>query len=109
MPYDNIRYDVADRVAQITLARPDYRNAQSRRLIEELDDALHVAAEDTDVGAIILRGEGDHFSAGHDLGSPEQKADLEARPYEEGLRGFYKRAWDLNIDVALHGGDGGLG
>jgi enoyl-CoA hydratase len=101
MPYDNIRYDIADRVAQITLARPDYRNAQSRRLIEELDDAFHAAADDTEVGAIILRGEGDHFSAGHDLGSPQQKADLEARPYEEGLRGFYKRTWDLNVDVCL--------
>src|SRR5690606_24590429 len=46
-------------------------------------------------------GEGDHFSAGHDLGTPEELADREARPTEEGLRGRYRRSWDNNIDKSL--------
>ena len=99
--YEQISYAVVDRVARLTLNRPRYRNAQSRVLLGELDDAFECAAEDTEVRVIVLRGEGDHFSAGHDLGTPEQLADLEARPYEPGLRGRYKRSWDLNIEYSL--------
>jgi enoyl-CoA hydratase len=50
---------------------------------------------------ITIWGAGDHFSAGHDLGTPEQRADLEARPLEEGLRGRYAQSWDNNVDKSL--------
>jgi enoyl-CoA hydratase/carnithine racemase len=61
-----IRYEVTDRVAHITVDRPEYRNAQSRLLLEELDEAFISAAQDPDVNVICLLGAGDHFSAGHD-------------------------------------------
>ncbi len=99
--YTEVRYEVADHIARITLDRPQYRNAQSRRLLEQLDAAFAEASEDPEVRVIVLRGEGEAFSAGHDLGTPEHVADLEARPYEEGLRGRYKRSWDMNIDFSL--------
>jgi enoyl-CoA hydratase len=101
MGYTQIRYEQQGRVARLMLARPKYRNAQSRLLVEELDAAFARAAEDDGVGAIVLLGEGDHFSAGHDLGTPEEMADRDARPYEDGLRGRYRRTWDLNVDVCL--------
>ncbi len=102
MEYQDIRYAVDDRhVATITLDRPRYRNAQSRRLREEMDDAFDRAAEDTHVRVVVLAGVGDHFSAGHDIGTPEHRADLEARPYEAGVRGAYKRTWDLNVENTL--------
>ena len=101
MDYENIRYELDGHVAKITLDRPRYRNAQSRLLLEELDAAFGRAAEDLEVRVIVLAGEGDHFSAGHDLGTPEELADREARPPEEGLRGRYKRTWDSNIDKTL--------
>lgn len=62
-----IRYEVADRIATITLDRPDAANAQNRALLDELDAAWTRAAEDENVAVIVLRGEGKHFSAGHDL------------------------------------------
>ncbi|MBH0780719.1 enoyl-CoA hydratase [Nocardia bovistercoris] len=62
-----IRYDVADRIATITLDRPEAANAQNRALLDELDEAWRRAAEDEDVAVIVLRAEGKHFSAGHDL------------------------------------------
>ena len=99
--YTQIRYEQEGRVVRLVLNRPEYRNAQSRVLIEELDDAYDRAGHDDGVGAIVLMGEGQHFSAGHDLGTPEELADREARPYQEGLRGKYKRSWDLNIDPTL--------
>jgi enoyl-CoA hydratase len=62
-----IRYEVADRIATITLDRPEAANAQNGELLDQLDAAWVRAAEDDDVAVIVLRGEGKHFSAGHDL------------------------------------------
>ncbi|MEO9254801.1 MAG: enoyl-CoA hydratase-related protein [Tepidiformaceae bacterium] len=99
--YSQVRYEQEGRVARLVLNRPKYRNAQSRVLIEELDDAYQRAAKDSSVGAIVLMGEGEHFSAGHDLGTPEELEDRKARPYAEGLRGKYERSWDMNIDTTM--------
>jgi enoyl-CoA hydratase/carnithine racemase len=62
-----IRYEVADKVATITLNRPEAANAQNADLLDELDAAWMRAAADQDVVVIVLRAEGKHFSAGHDL------------------------------------------
>lgn len=99
--YTQIRYEVRDAIGVISLARPSVRNAQSRVMIEELDSAFAAAADDRAVRVIVLRADGDHFSGGHDLGSPEELADRESRPIEEGLRGRYARSWDLNIAPTL--------
>jgi enoyl-CoA hydratase len=101
MDYTSILYDVQDQVARVTLNRPQYRNAQSRRLLEEMDDAFMRANRDRDVRVVVLRGEGDHFSAGHDLGTPESVADRQERPDEPGARGRFRRGWDLYIDMSL--------
>lgn len=99
--YNSILYNVHDQIARVSLNRPQYRNAQSRRLLEEMDDAFSRAAEDKDVRAIVLRGEGEHFSAGHDLGTPEQTADRQERPDEPGVRGRFKRGYDLYVEMSL--------
>jgi enoyl-CoA hydratase len=99
--YKQIIYEQHGRVARIVLNRPWYRNAQSRILLEELDHAFGYAGEDNSIGAIVLAGAGDHFSAGHDLGTPEEMDDREERPIEEGLRGKYRRGFDQNIDKSL--------
>ncbi|MEE8422187.1 MAG: enoyl-CoA hydratase-related protein [Dehalococcoidia bacterium] len=101
MELTQVQYEKEGGVAVVTLDRPRYRNAQSRRLLEEMDEAFHAAVEDTDVGVIVLRGEGTDFSAGHDIGTPDELADREQRPYEEGLRGQYKRSWDMYVDFGL--------
>jgi len=67
-----VRCEVTGGVARVTLDRPKYRNAQSRVLLEQLDEVFEQAAEDPEVGVIVLFGAGDHFSAGHDIGSPER-------------------------------------
>ncbi|MCP3853634.1 MAG: enoyl-CoA hydratase [Actinomycetia bacterium] len=98
---DDISYEVDGRIATVTLNRPEYRNAQSRRLLEALDRALGEAVDDHEVRVIVLRGEGDHFSSGHDLGTPDELADREARPYPEGVLGEQKRSWELNVANTL--------
>lgn len=62
-----IDYGVADRVATITLNRPEAANAQNPELLDELDAAWTRAADDDEVAVIIVRANGKHFSAGHDL------------------------------------------
>jgi enoyl-CoA hydratase len=62
-----IDYDVADKIATITLNRPEAANAQNPELLDELDAAWTKAAEDPEVVVIVLRANGKHFSAGHDL------------------------------------------
>ena len=57
-------------MALISLNRPRYRNAQNSAMTYGLDRAFHRAAMDDATAVIVLRGNGDHFSAGHDIGSP---------------------------------------
>jgi enoyl-CoA hydratase/carnithine racemase len=54
-------------IAVITMNRPEKRNALSLNMMRELDGALAAAGQDAAARAIVLRGEGPAFSAGHDL------------------------------------------
>jgi enoyl-CoA hydratase len=81
-------------VLKITTNRPEVLNAQSRILLEELDDAFNAAVDDNDVKVIILAGAGKHFSAGHDLGSPQEMEDQKKTPLEPGFKGEYRRLWE---------------
>ena len=65
-----VRYEVIDHVAWITMNRPQFNNAQNGQMTYALDDAFMRATQDDDVRAIVLAGEGKHFSAGHDIGTP---------------------------------------
>ena len=65
--FEMIRYETADAIATITLARPSAANAQNSQLITELDAAFDCAEADHDIRVIVLGAEGKHFSAGHDL------------------------------------------
>lgn len=65
--YQHLSFEVADRLALITMNRPARRNALSLEHMEELIDAFRTVGRRSDVGAIILRGTGPAFCAGHDL------------------------------------------
>lgn len=65
--YEFLLYEVQDRVAYITLNRPDKRNALNFKLVSELKDALNLADSDRNAKVIVLRGAGKAFCAGADL------------------------------------------
>jgi enoyl-CoA hydratase/carnithine racemase len=67
--FEEIRYEVAERVLTITLDRPDRLNAFTPTMGRELIEAFDRADADDDVRAIIVTGEGRGFCAGADLGS----------------------------------------
>lgn len=62
-----VLYEVKDRIATITLNRPDKRNAFSPAFISELKDTFIRASEDEAVKVVILKANGASFSAGADL------------------------------------------
>ena len=64
----SLKVKTANRVSLMTFARPEARNAFNESLRQGLRAALSSAAEDNEVGAIVLTGEGTSFCAGVDLG-----------------------------------------
>jgi naphthoate synthase len=56
--YEDIRYELADGIAKITIDRPEVRNAFRPETLIEISGALERAREDTEVGVIVLTGEG---------------------------------------------------
>ncbi|MFC0430334.1 enoyl-CoA hydratase [Kutzneria buriramensis] len=90
-----VRYEREGAVATVTMNRPRYRNAQNSAMTYALDAAFERAVNDDEVKVIVLAGAGDHFSAGHDIGTPGRDVDTS----------FDRRAvlwWD-HVDKA--GGD----
>jgi enoyl-CoA hydratase len=99
--YEDLLLEQTGSVLRVTVNRPEVLNAQSRIMREELDHALLTAAADESVRVIIIAGAGRHFSAGHDLGSPQELEDQKRRPYAPGLPGQYQRNWELNVENTL--------
>jgi methylglutaconyl-CoA hydratase len=75
-----IQYFIKDRVAYITLNRPEKRNALSHDLVTELKDAFAQAEMDDHVRVIILNAQGEAFSAGADLSYLQQ---MQSFSYEQ--------------------------
>jgi enoyl-CoA hydratase len=73
---DVVTYQVAGHTATVTMNRPRYRNAQNSAMTYALDDAFGRAVNDAEVKVIVLAGAGEHFSAGHDIGTPERDIDV---------------------------------
>jgi enoyl-CoA hydratase/carnithine racemase len=72
--FTTLRYEVADGIASITLARPDKRNAINDVLFHELGEATQEAAIDPDARVVLVSGEGTSFCAGIDLTMFSQEA-----------------------------------
>jgi enoyl-CoA hydratase/carnithine racemase len=87
MAYKTITYTSDDRVAVLTLNRPEKMNALSLELCDEVEDAVHVADVDPDVRVLIVTGAGGRaFSAGYDLGDQTEEGGLDSiEAYSERL------------------------
>jgi len=79
MPYQTIKYDVADRILTITLNRPEKLNAFTAEMMAELIDAFDKADADDDVRAIVVTGAGRAFCAGADLSQGAKTFDYDGR------------------------------
>ena len=84
-----LQYEEHDggQIVRILLDRPESRNAQSRGLLVELDEAFKIAEMDDNCRVVILGGTGPLFSSGHDLGTPESVEERATHPSFKGNGG----------------------
>jgi len=107
-PAKYIKYDEpTDKVARITMSRPDVRNAQDMQMTYELNDAFDRAAQDDSIHVIILAGEGPHFSTGHDFSGDKEKTWRDFKTVSTwgdfdagGAAGRYYREKEIYLDMA---------
>lgn len=92
MEYRSIAYTVEDRIATITLNRPDRLNAIDDHMPGEIAAAVDRAEADDDVHVIVLTGSGRAFCAGYDLKEYAERPDA---PYSQEM------PWDPMVDFRL--------
>src|SRR3954469_7544788 len=90
MEYTQIAYEVADRIATITLDRPHALNAYTDRMRDELVDAFDRIDADDGVRVVIVTGRGRGFCAGADLSSGGDTFDTTRREGEAGAVGRWR-------------------
>ena len=101
MEFKEILYAVEDGgVGVITLNRPQYRNAQGYRMLDEIDAAFDLARTDEAVRVVLVRGAGGTFSTGHDLGTPEGMEYRRALGAKPGIQ-TYDQFKKYNLDLLL--------
>jgi enoyl-CoA hydratase/carnithine racemase len=83
MPYEQISYAVDERVATITLNRPQARNAYTIQMADELADAFGRADSDVAVRVVLLTGAGVDFCVGADLSAGSLDLPTDASPWVE--------------------------
>lgn len=83
MAYETITFSVADRIATITVNRPDKLNALNARVIAELGEAIDAARSDSSVGGVLVTGAGRAFVAGADISELEHHNGESAKALAE--------------------------
>ena len=91
MSHETITLNVADRIATITVNRPDKLNALNNRVIAELGEMIDSLRADRDVGGIILTGAGRAFVAGADISELEQVAGDSAEALAKRGQSVFRR------------------
>jgi methylglutaconyl-CoA hydratase len=93
-----VNYTVKDKVAFITLNRPEKRNALNHELVAALKDEFDKAAADDQAKVIVLKAEGEAFCAGADLGYLQQ---LQKFSFEENLQDSHHLK-ELFLKIYMH-------
>ena len=79
MPYKHILFEVADRIARLTVNRPDKLNALNDSLMEELGRAIGEISGRGDIGGVIVTGAGKAFVAGADIGELARQGPFDGK------------------------------
>lgn len=102
MKLDYVRIEpIEDGIVRIMIDRPDVMNVISRKVYAELDQALAQAEDDDAIKVIIIGGIGDHFGAGHDIGTSAMRSELDDYPRDFTALGRVK-AMDRGVYWRLH-------
>lgn len=105
--YAGVRYaHLTPDIVNIAMSRPAVRNAQDMEMTYALNAAFDRAAQDDEVKVIILSGDGDHFSAGHDMGGDGIRTWRDFRTVGTwaafdgaGVEGLYGREKEIYLEM----------
>lgn len=86
--FETLRFAVRESIARITLARPASGNAINLDMRQELRTAIRLVAEDAEIRAAIIEGEGRNFCTGGDIASMKQAAPSDGAEGRERLRSY---------------------
>ena len=86
MEFDSILYEKEDGIATITLNRPRVLNAMNKQMWMDIQAAFDDVANDKDIRAVIITGEGRAFSTGADLKESRDRSPEDYRDYLEELQ-----------------------
>src|SRR5580700_6053184 len=82
MAYDNLLFEVSEKIARITFNRPNVLNALNRKTMDELGDCLKKVRADDEVRVLILTGAGERaFIAGADINELAQQTPVNGREF----------------------------
>jgi enoyl-CoA hydratase/carnithine racemase len=109
--YEHIEYAVADKIATVTLNRPQARNGYTVRMADELADAFDRADRDDGVRVAVLTGAGKDFTVGADLSGGGLDVSADSTSWDEPAGRCSMRIFAMNKPViaALRGAAVGAG
>ncbi len=93
--YKNILFKVEDRIATITINRPEVANAMDHDTFVEIHEAFQRCGEDPNVGVIVLTGAGKNFSAGGNLKNFKKVLDSGDYIHKEQVQYAAEVSWDI--------------
>ncbi len=100
MSFENLLYEVRDRIAFITINRPEKLNALNRKTVQEIDAACAAAGGDAGVAAVIITGSGPKaFVAGADINELATQAPIAGMEYSIYGQGVLSRVEALGKPV----------
>src|SRR5262249_34222812 len=114
MSQTHVRQEIRERVAHLTLARPEHHNALSVEMAEELAETAARVADEPGVGAVLISGEGASFCVGGDVKSFSRQGDRVSaylRPTATALHLAVSRLARLDVPLvaAVQGAAAGAG
>jgi enoyl-CoA hydratase len=100
MSPQNLTLEVRDRIARLTVNRPDKLNALNRATLQEMEGAFAECSSDPAVGVVILTGSGAKaFIAGADINELAQQSPVEGREYARFGQRLFQRIENLGKPV----------
>jgi methylglutaconyl-CoA hydratase len=94
-PFKSIKLEEKARIAYVTLARPEVRNAFGTEMIRELTEVFTTLSSRRDLFAVVLRGEGKSFCSGADLSYMQSMAGFTLEENERDSQSLFAMFWAL--------------